>query len=587
MARAQPPTWKVSSPGADGVEGTEDDLTSGNAPELKIFFNTVRGDYAVPARRRFETLFVHLPLIGDETLKRLWEAYPQHRPTDEEKLYEYWRSYKGDQFFYRAEDPRDAEKGHGAELAKKIAPAAKATLVPAKDVFPASLDVAKKDEEPKKDEPKTDEPKTDEPTKEEAPPEDAADRKTFLEKGWREIVIRELFLENLLNDVLTRCRESHLAVSQATKKLAAWEQERAAYEQALADWEKANAGKPEADRAPKPTEPMAEKPVVPAQVTFESVLAGELKELVTPSEAGGVPAIQYWQTPTLMSREEWEKNENFGDGLQFELSRLKEDGEYNGIPAQLHRRLTKVLVRRLEFKDREPQEYEDVKDKVFDRFVELRQMDRAADALKKLQADAQAAISALGSEANDEQKQETWDGVRTAWSEKLGNQALLESTGLFIGNVPPPPVEVEAEAPAQEKARLERRNYVWRAGYATVRPVDSKQDTVTAEPGTFGRSVLRDPVVDEKGTGYAFLIRVAERVYPSKDEFSPRRYTEHLSTVVFGDRSRMGRQRRLADHEGAIFKALDKWFGDIAWLKSTFDLQTNSDINKLEKDKNR
>ncbi|MDJ0520450.1 MAG: type II secretion system protein GspG [Planctomycetota bacterium] len=593
LSRAQPPTWQVSSAGADGEDGNEDDLTTGNAQEVRLFFNSVRGDYALPARTRFETLFTHLPLITDEALKRLWDKYPQHRPTDEEKVYEWWRSYKGENFFYRAEDPRDPEAGHGAELAKKVAPEARVTLVPAKDIFPDPLSGAgEKKDEPKKDDAKKDAPKDgekkDEPAKDaEAEEADAEDRKTFRDQGWREIVIRELFMESLLNDILTRCRDSRVKVNAAEAKLAAWTREREAYEKALAAWEQANADKPEDQRAPKPAEPKAEKPVVPEELTLESVLAAELAELVDSGDANTPAAVQYWRTPELMSREEWEKNENFGQGLQFELSRLKEDGDYNGIPAQLNSRLTKVLVRRLEFKEREPQEYEAVQDKVFERFIERKRMDKAAAELRTLRDAVQKAVDALPADADDAARKAAWDGAYGPWSERIGGHALVENTGLFIGNVPPPAIEVEDDMEDAEKAAIGRRNFVWRAGYSTVRPVASRQDTVTAEPGTFGRRVLRDPKIEERGTGAAYLIRVAERVYPSKAEFSPNRYVEYLQKRVLGDRRRLGSTKRLRDREGSLFQALSRYLDDMDWMQATFDVQTNSEWDTLDERRRR
>ncbi len=606
MGRAQPPTWQVTSGGPDGEIGNEDDLTTGNAQELKLFFNGVRGDYNLPARRRFEALFVHLPLVTDAALKRLWEKYPDDRPKDEDKLYEYWRAYKSD-VFYRAEDPRDPEKGYGAALVADLAPEAKATLVPSADLFPASLG-GKKDA-PKKDEPKKDEPKKDDP-EEDAAPDDgveaaakkaeaerkaaeeakaAEERTAFRKKGWREVVIRELFMENVLNRLLQACRDSRVAVQKAEKAHAAWTATRESYEKDLAAWEKANAGKPEAERSPKPAAPTAEEPTVPAEVTFESLLAGELGALVASGDDKTPAAIQYWVTPKLMSREAWEKNKNFGQELQFDLSRLKQDGDYNGIPAQIHRRLTKVLLRRLEYKPEEPQSYDEVKDAVFDRFVLKRQTDRAVDELRKLQQGVERETSELPEDADDASKQAAWDKAVETWTGRTKITPTIETTGLFIGGAPP--AEIGEKDPAyegaslEEKERIERLNFVWRMGYATVRPVISRQDTVTAAPGTFGRRILRDPVQDGKGTGRAYLVHVARRVYPSKDEFSPGRYARQLGQAAFGNRSRMAAAARLRDREGRFNQALARWLDDVDWLQVAFDLQTNSEMETLDRKK--
>jgi len=617
LTRPQPTTWQVSSAGPDGEAGNEDDLSTGNAQELKLFFSGIRGDYNLPARRRFEALFVHLPLVSDAALKRLWEKYPEDRPTEEDKLFEYWRTFKSD-VFYRAKDPRDPKKGYGAELVADIAPEAKPTLVPAADLFPYPLggkaNEPKKDEpgdaDPKKADPKKADPKKDgEETIEEAARRAEAERKAaekakeaeertaFREQGWREVVIRELFMEKLLNRLLQQCRDSRLAVLKAEKAHAAWKTAQEKYEKRLAAWEKSDADKPEAERSAKPEAPTAEEPKVPTEITFESLLKGELGTLVASGDENTPPAIQHWVTPELMSREAWEKNKNFGQGLQFELSRLKQDGEYNGIPAQIHRRMTKVLLRRLAYKPQEPQSYEDVKDKVFDRFVLKRQTDRAVAELKRLQREVERLTSELPENAGDaaeqaaEQaaKQAAWTKAVQTWTERTKIKPLVETSGLFIGSVPPAEIQLDDPlyegTPADEKARIARRNVIWRMGYATVRPVISRQDTVTAEPGTFGRRILRDPMKDGEGTGRAYLIQVAARVYPSKDEFSPRAYDQALGKVVFGDRGRMRAAQRLRDREGRFNGALARWLDDVDWLQVTFDLQTNSEMNTLDRKK--
>ncbi|MDF1701670.1 MAG: hypothetical protein P1V36_10990, partial [Planctomycetota bacterium] len=574
LRRAQPPTWRVTSGGADGDFATaEDNLVSGNARELEAFFSSLRSEYTEDAKRVFETLFVHLPLVTDAAMRRLWEAYPQFRPTDEEQLFQDWRAYRGD-VFYKAEDPADPTSGHGAELVKEVAPEATATLVPAKDVFPAELskpDAPKKDEEPKDgDDPKTDD----------ADP-DAEDRKVFLDKGWREIVIRQKFFEQLMNDVLTRVRDSAAAASKAQAALARWESAKETTEKAQKAWDAEWKGKEAEASQPRPADFADAKPEVPAELTLAGVLKDELGELVASGSDKTPAAIQYWKTPKPMTREEYEANANFGTGLQFELNRLKADGDYNSVPAQLFTRLTKVLVRRIAYQPQRQLEYDEVKDKVFDRWVERRQMIRAGDRLKNLQEALEKAASDLGDDATDEAKAKAAADALAAWSKAEGVEPVVETTGLFIGNTPPPAIEVTDAMDAATKAATERRNFVWRQGYATVKPVQSRQDTTSAEPGTFGRRVLMDPVRDEEGTGFAFLVRVAERQYPSKHEFSPRRYVEFLSQAVFGDRRQF--TKNLRDQEGRYNQTLAHWFDDMEWMQAKFDLQTNSELNVLEK----
>lgn len=612
LEKPQPPTWRVVSAGADGDTGTDDDLDTGNEPELRSFFKTVQTDFTLEARRRFETLYVHLPLVSDQALERLWAKYVDQRPTDEEQLYEYWQSYRGPAYFYQAEDPADPETGHGAELARRVAPDAPACLVPSRDLFPARLgaqegreDDGGKDDEDGDEGNEADEPKEDEGSQpaddEEAPAHDDNPRRIYAEKGWREIVIREQFVENVLNHLLTRCRESRDAVAKARTARARWQQTREAWERAVKAWEEANAGKPEEERAPKPVEPTAAEPQIPAEVTFESLLQGELAECL----GDAVSAVRYYKTPEPLTRKELEANEEFGDELQYTLDRLKADGDYNSIPAQMHRRLTKALVRRLEFVPSRQQTYEEVEAEVFERYLESRQMDRAVKELQKLQdevlaAENEAPSASEGEDGADDDgaaRAEAWTKALEAFRARVGDVYGVDTTGLFLGDTPPPPVEITDEMQDEEARRAARRNFVWRTGYAAVKKSPAPQDTVEPKPGTFGRRILRDPVVqglepesddgasrpEDRGTGCAYLVRVKERVFPSKAEFSPRRYVQHLTREVFGPRTGTRFPGGLKDRPGSFFKALSNFLENTQWMQDVFDLRTHSEIDVLEK----
>ncbi len=315
-------------------------------------------------------------------------------------------------------------------------------------------------------------------------------------------------MENILNGLLKKVRASHEAVRAAKLKVAAWEADKETYAARLATWEEENKDKPEAEKSPQPEAPSAEKPEVPAEVTFETLLKGELAEFIPAQESDAVRSIQYWKTPSLMTRDEWKKNENFDDAIAFVLDRLKEDGAYNAIPAQMHRRLTKVLVRRLELQNDRAQTYEEVKDEVFDRFVEGRQLDRAAQALTELKDAVLKAQGEAEEKADDATKAdpealaavrtEAWNKALKTWGDALGKPYFQETTGFFIGKTPPPAIEVEDGTGADEKQRLERRNFMWRLGYRTVEKVDARQDTVDATPGRFGRTILRDEIVKDR-----------------------------------------------------------------------------------------
>ena len=134
--------WSITSDGADGEAGSEDDLDSGNAAEIERFFlnPAVARDFRRPTKRRFEMLYVHMPMLSDEVLAKMWAAFPDQRPRSEQEVFDHWMKYRGPDGFYSAADPRDAESGHGAALMKRLAPDAPITLVPSQETFPKPLE---------------------------------------------------------------------------------------------------------------------------------------------------------------------------------------------------------------------------------------------------------------------------------------------------------------------------------------------------------------------------------------------------------------------------------------------------------------
>lgn len=601
-----PATWTVASAGADGAFGSDDDLRTSNERELTAFFEKNKNDYRLPLRHRFETLLVHLPLVSDAVLRSLWEQFPEYHPTSEEELYRYWRTFKGPDFHYSAEDPADAEAGHGAELSTKVlqgsdTPEAKPTLVPARDIFPDPLVDPKA---PKKDDAGGDDAGADDAGGDDAGAEDdavgAADkenRKIFREKGWREIVIRETFMESLLNGLLKKVRDNRIAIQKKQPDQLIYERAMVKWKVAQAAWAKANADKPEADRKSPPAEPI--KVNVPAEITFETLLKSELSAAVAAALPGPSP-FRHWAAPRLLSRKEWMAREDFTDGLKVALDGLKEDGQYYGIPVQLNGRLTKVLVRRHEMKGEEQQDLEDVREDVFARFAEWRQMDTAADELKKLRQAAVEAMDALGSGATDAARQAAWEQALAAWSKDLVGGYRLESTGLYLGRRSPAPVEVTAEMSPAEAGEAERRNFIWRAGYGSVEKSADSKDAVQPESGTFGRTILRDAIVKDrdpeivdgkpqpkdKGTGSVFLVRVKERQFPSRHEFSPRQYLDWLHTDVFGDILTRRVRMPLQKMSGRMNQAVANWFANYPWMQEKFKIETNNplDADKRESD---
>lgn len=593
-----PAAWAVASAGADGTFGTDDDLRTSNEKELDSFFEQNRRDYRLPLRRRFETLLVHLPLLSDDVLRGLWEKFPEYRPTSEEEMYQYWLAYKGADFHYSADEPADAENGHGAELSRKLladsaTPDAKPTLVPARDIFPDKL---VDPNAPKKDD------AADDGEEDEGEAAEDEDRQTYREKGWREIVIRENFMESLLNGLLKKARDSHIALQKLQADELVYDRALVKWKVALAAWEKANEDKPEADRINKPAAPVALEAV--EEITFEGLLKNELGAAMA-AVVGGPAPFRHWVAPRLLSQKEWMAREDFTYGLRVALDGLKEDGQYYGIPVQLNDRLTKVLVRRHELKAEEQQVLDDVRAEVFARFAEWRQMDRAADELEKLRQAAIKAESELGAQAGasadasarNAASDAAWKKALAEWSKDLAGAYRLENTGLYVGKHSPPAIEVTDKMSAEESAVAERRNFIWRAGYGSVEKSAAGSDAVEAKRGTFGRTVLRDYIVKDRdpeivdgkpqpkdrGTGSAFLVRVKERKFPTPYEFSPRRYLEWLHTDVFGDIMTRRTRISLKEMTGRVNQAVAHWFADYGWLESRFKIKTNTPLDADQK----
>jgi hypothetical protein len=566
----EPLLWTVSSDGADGKAGTDDDLTHGNESDVRALYKGTADDYVREARKGFEALYVHLPLVSDAALKRLWARYPKLHPTDEEALFRQWASNR--KVFYDEKDPADPEKGHGAALAKRVAPDATPTLVPSKDDFPA--DLAHPDAKPGKDAgPKKDA----QPGKDVGGgDDDAQERKAWRTQGWREIVIRETFLESVLNDLLRRCRESAQAVAKARAQHEGWARQKEAREKDIQAWDAKWAKDPSKAPKPRPEAFTAEEPKVPEEVTFQGLLAGELAEV----NAGQTPpAIGYYETPEPLTREAWEANPDLGDKdqLPLALGQLKTDGAYATIPTQLFLRTTKAILRRVKYLPREQKPFEEVRDQVFDRFVVKRQMDRARAELQKLRKQAEKAIGALPEKADEAARQKAFDDAVSAWNASVDGVARSERTGLFLGSSPPTALPTDGDLDAAEKTRRERLDLVWRRGYAEVRAGAKNARTEGVPTGTLGKQVLTDPVKKDGGTGDAFLLRVARRVFPSENEFSPRRYVKFLHAKVYGSSS----GARGGGPQGTFAKTLDKYLADPTWMQSTFSVLTKQSLDSF------
>ena len=590
--------WSVKSPGKDGKFGSDDDLDEGNKTAIDEFFAKNRPEFRLPTKRAFEAIYVLLPLLSDAVLGELWKAYPQHQPKSEQAVFEHWKLYRGEGLFYRAENPADPEKGHGVEAMKKLAPGRAMHLVPDAALFP-SLDKEgdgsneDKDEgEPKKEEPKDDgDEKGDEGADDEqklppAPDPDEPLRKIYNDAGWRSVVIRDMFVEAILNDVLTRARASETAIR-------AWEQQYGRFEKKddeKGDDDAKDDGKPKDEDAPadddgngdepKKDEPKKEEaePVIPArpqEVTFQQLLEAELAPYVSDDEK----VFVYWRADEPMVEEAWRENAILDDNqLRLDLNRLAEKGRYANIPTQMHGMTVKAVVRNLELLPSRQPAMEEVEDKVYEAYLVERQMDAAVEALRDLQ-DAAERIVGEGEEDPEAARLARWPGALAEWKQSH-DAALVERTGRFIGQRPPSPVKIEDDADENdpEILRLKRRNFIWRRGYNTVARSPSKQDELTATPGIFGRTIL----TDRGGTDRAYLVRVASQSFPSKAEFSPRRYAEYMRERTYGPMGMPPRQRRrLRDRPGSLNQSLARYVDDMEFMRHVFKLQTTTNLDLL------
>lgn len=573
--------FEVVSDGKDGLPGTLDDLDGGNRGEIERFWSesSVKQDVRLPVRREWQALLLHVQLVSDERLKRLWndERFVDLRPSaaDEETYFNIWNKDHGPRSTYEAADPRDPEHGFGAAFAKKRGwPKEAVVLVPDKAVFavappappgaaPAPAPAPVPPDPAPAPAPGPDGAKPPEaPKPADAPKPPDPNRKEYEEKGWREVLLRQEFLERVLNKFWQEVVKSH-------QDLRAWE-----------------------DAGVRVTPPPAvvelgallgEDRLGKYQPTEEERQRGE-RFLVLVDSRGLMPVKDMDQHPEV-------GDPDFSTRPQVSSTRGREP---SSIPVPLNHRLTKALYMNLALEpERTPTLDEPgVGEKVFERFVEKRCYDRAERELKAFQADVEKRSAdrtkdpaeTPGWSAADET---TWTAARDAWKQAHPGVVVHdERTGWFIGSEPPnrrpkaAPADASPEAKAEVARRL-RRAFVCDTGYDQVRAGESGQDTTTAKPLTFGRKLPRDDGRGEQATGCVYLVRVAAQAHPSKSEFSPKAYAEVLRRRVFGNLSPDARKFATGDRPGALNQALAPFLEDLDRMRPMFDLRTNSNLDQL------
>lgn len=526
-----PPRFEVSSDGPDGKPGTEDDLREGNTRDLLVYFERreVKQEMRIPDKMSFEALWVALPLIPDESLKAAWEKFDKYRPPEEEAwnrfdLYKS-RDRASRDYYQIAEkdpatgeekwiDPADREKGHGAALvldlvkAGVLPPGTVGTLVPSPDAFGAQKDPPA--------------------PKDGAAPETDPVKKAWIEKGWRRILLRELFVERMLADFLKRAGDSQKAHK-------AWE----------------DGGKQGAE---------------PAVETFDTLLA-PLRDM-QPGEADRARGARFLELKTVkdpLSRAEWEKIPELWDVTFGQWLRNLKDGEYASIPATIKESCGRVAVRCLKFVPARDPELDEVRDKIWPGYLAARAMERAAKELERVRKEA-------------EKPDATLEGAAKTVAAERGFPWFSGTTGLFSGHSAPVTRPLPEGADEERKAQIRRRAFVRMRGYSAVRsPDDPKGDPVSTKVGTLGRSVLKDEApASSDGTGSAYLVRVREQRDPAREEFTTVAFRGWLREKAYDFSDYEPRPRSavpLKDRKGLVDRELARWFGDWDTVRALFDIR--------------
>jgi hypothetical protein len=527
--------FDVVSAGEDGAFRTEDDLTGGNGMDVQIFYYQVqnRPEFSVPWKREFESLWAILPLVSDEALKRAWEKNPEWRP-DEREAYDHWRQrqvlYKvreTEEATSAAIDPADPVKGHGVEVIEELKTAG---IIPATQkgvLVPAAADFGDRGEAPKEGP---------------APSSDPQYR-LYVDKGWRLVVLREMFFERMFNKALQDARKSKDEIEKWNKK-----------------------GRPGGKS--------------PEEATFTTFLA-RIAEF-QPSQAdhaAGVRFVEYYKPETAMTREQIEKFVPLADTNVSVLMNSLKDDAYSLIPTPTKRSVGRAIFHVTKYHPDRREELVDVRDtKVMPLYLQSRALDRAAKELDRVRTEAVAAkpppkIADLTKAAAEKRKFEFFTG----------------STGPLIAGVPAAEPEIPEGMAPDEIDRLRRRARVRKEGAETI-------DT-GGGVGAVGRRVIRDdpdwqrdprfedpgdpdgkPDTSSKSTHAAYLVQVASRADPEPSEMNARRYVNWLREAAYGDDPSARRQTPMTQRKGFLTLDLVRWF--VSWddIKHQFQIRTNRPI---------
>ncbi len=537
---ASPLSFETVSTGPDGALGGDDDLKDGNALELRAFFTGVSLEYRLPTRYEFELLHVAPVLVPDEILRKAWQAHPEWRPTEQE-AFDHFRQQKGADFVTSKVtgegataqevelDPTDPDKGYAqallAELreAKRIPADAKGVPIPAADVFGDLKDA---------------------PATQPGVAAGAATDplwKTYTEKRWRPVVLRAMFFEKMAKDLLTRSREA--AEKHAT-------------------WEKAGRSGPE-----------------PALVTLDQALASftDLQPSALEYEQGARFVERFaTKADAPLDRTEIEKLPGLGDINLTQAFLRQKSAEYGGFPLSVKNGAVRVILHVTKVHAEREQTVDEVREKIWPRYLEFRALERAAGELGFVRIEASK--PGKPDDAGKPPAPVSLEDVVKQVAEKRKFEWFVGTTGPFIGSagggrplIPAPGASDDA------KLALRRRDYVRRNGYETVRPSGGLGEVRGVTVGTVGRSPLRDKAKPPEGTESVYLVQVATREDPTPEEFTSREYATWLRDAAYKSSQPFGEAQLPIRHRGGyLMKAYAHFFDDWDNARSMFQIQTNS-----------
>ena len=545
--------FEASSAGADGVEGNDDDVRDANATDVEAFFVSVRRDFAIPRKREFEAVHVVPSLVSDELFAKAWAKLPQFRPTESDawetflsQLSTGYRVTDGEGADAPEVDPKDPLKGYGADLRRQLI---EQKVVPAGTVgWPVPAPETFGDQ------------KAPPPSNTAGMPDPGVNKlyKTYLDRGWRYVALRDQFFAKLLDAMLKTARD------------------REAEHQA---WLAGGSKGVGPDRAP---------------TTFAAQLAAW--QDLQPGEADRAAGAQFltlYTTPGPLERQAIENLPVLGyPALSSYLDPLK-DGDYDVTPKTLFGGPALVAVRSVKRHNERDAELAEVRSKpeFWDRYLEARALDRAARELDKIRTallppptDPKAPPTGA---ADGAAKVKAFEDAVNAAAAARKLPVVLDRTGPFVGatSLGQRAPKAPASASQAEKDALARRAYIRGMGYSAVRPTEGTKSTdgsKSTEVGTVGRFVLRDTprIGVDAPTKAAYLVVVAGQSDPGPEEFHGKAFVEWVRQEAYDDTPewQQSRNARTADRKGRVLRLLYGLYDDWQRVKADYKIVTNEDL---------